>query len=241
MIHVDIKEEVRLIPDLLFTLIEVEQLLGSYRNRSDLLLAEEKATLAAQSTCKGSTSWRDIPESEYYAKFYKLTGVQGKHYSTPFKQAFRFTSKPYQSISPIIDASMIAEYATGISFQIFNKPKSGVVTINRAKLDTAGTKANSTSWGEICLYDKDKLIHSPTLGLQKGFFLMPSDKTAVIRLMKIPGLSINSFEQAKSIFCQELEAQGAAWKMVTSQNGAQIPTAASKTSSHQTAKPKPLM
>ncbi|EDQ31656.2 hypothetical protein HPDFL43_17600 [Hoeflea phototrophica DFL-43] len=189
---VTMSEEVREFPDLQFAFFRVSGI-RAYACDSERRHAEDMATAAARATCGNAQAVSEVKFSWTYPEFYKATGIRGKRVSTPFRQAFRFHDKSYRSISRLVDACMIAEYGSGVSFQCFKPPMQKGLHLGRFR-------TKSTAPGPIAIYDGSNVVHAPESGLNHDYMLEEASPDAVVRIMKVPGLPNKRLDDALRMF-----------------------------------------
>ncbi|MGE4352253.1 MAG: phenylalanine--tRNA ligase beta subunit-related protein [Bdellovibrionales bacterium] len=142
-------------------------------------------------------------EAALYKNFYKELPVKFGKVSTPCKQAARILNKgTYHPLFPILDACMLVEYTTLISFQLYDADKiSGNLHYALAKggekILTFHEEEKECRAGDLLLQDGSGVVHSCAYGNHKEKMLSEKSKTALIRLMKIPHLSNAVFIEAQ--------------------------------------------
>lgn len=200
MLDVMIDDQYRAMPGIGFMVLKVE-VEPTYETSQAKANMENAVTLAAEATCGKSQRWKEIAAADAYIQFYRSMGLNPNRVSNPLKQAFRFTKKRYQSISPIIDLAMYAEYGTGVSFQVMSSSAiADMLRIEPVSAKDTGHLAVQPKLGEVGMFSGDQLVHSPSTGLLPQAMWKAAEATAIVRLMSPPGLGCKRLKEARQRF-----------------------------------------
>lgn len=144
--------------------------------------------------------------SGLYDNFYRSMGLKVRKVSTPVKQAARvLATKSYRPLSSIIDLCMDVEYSTLVSFQAYDASKiasSILYTIAEGNepIITLQGENKICKIGELVLRDEQGVIHSSYYGNAQRCALDSSSKTALVRLLGIPGIKKVDLDAAERKF-----------------------------------------
>jgi DNA/RNA-binding domain of Phe-tRNA-synthetase-like protein len=144
---------------------------------------------------------RGSPADECYRDFYRSMGLKAAQVSTPVKQAMRVLKTGYRSISRIVDVAMEIEYATLVSFQVYD---ADVVGPNLTYTLACGTESIATTRGEmktckpgeLILAAGDRVVHSVYYGNDPKYMATTQTTIALVRVMKVPGMDEAIFRSA---------------------------------------------
>lgn len=204
MFGVEIGGRYQEIPDLGLMMLRVKAL-PNYTDDVARIRFETQITAAARSYCNFAESWREVPFINEYGTFYRSMGLNVAKISTPCRQAFRYTSKDYHSVSHLVDRAMYAEYSTGVSFQVFSSQSLAGPIMFRETQEGDGYINSGGEWqrpraGELGLFCSNKLIHAPSIGIAPVTHLNPDDTEAIVRIMKVPGVPDELWHTAIDLF-----------------------------------------
>ena len=144
--------------------------------------------------------------SGLYDNFYRSMGLKVRKVSTPAKQVARvLATKSYRPVSPIIDLCMDVEYSTLVSFQAYDASKivdsiSYAIAEGNESIITFRGEDKICKVGELVLKDEQGVIHSSYYGNARRCALDSSSKTALVRLLGIPGIKKMDLDAAERRF-----------------------------------------
>lgn len=143
-----------------------------------------------------------------YNSFYLSMGINPKKVSTPIHQAGRVISKgTYRSIHRVIDICMLIEYTSLISFQVYDAEKLSRIILYELSTGTETlidfhNKVQYCKLGELILRDEKGVIHSGFHGNDLGRLIDKNSTTCLVRIMGIPGLRQDFFDESINRFVQ---------------------------------------
>ena len=137
-----------------------------------------------------------------YRAFYRAMGLKAAQVSNPAKQAARVLENgTYRTIFRAIDIAMEIEYATLVSFQLYDAMATvGPLTFTLANgtepIVTSRGEPRTCKAGELVLADEGGVMHSCYYGNHRDRMLSASTPWALVRIMGVPGLTAGRFDEA---------------------------------------------
>ncbi|MFE0190416.1 hypothetical protein [Streptomyces sp. NPDC058989] len=169
---------------------------------------ERRVLTRLKETHQTEESIRENPLWEAYRSFYAEMNVKPSGVSTPLKQALRIMRRDaYRPIHPVVDVCMEIEYSTLCSFQVYDADRIGrSVTYGPADGPGAEDGMRQVRAGELVLSDEHGIIHSPTCGNGAGRLVGDASGSALIRVLRIPGMDADTFSGAVDEAARRLSA-----------------------------------
>src|SRR6185369_13248880 len=137
-----------------------------YEHADDARAAERDLLDRLKTAFADEAELRARPEDEAYRAFYRAMGLKAAQVSTPVKQAARvLRSGEYRSRGPAIDVAMSIEYATLVSFQLYDAdalPDELAFRLARGDepITTTRGEAKVCKPGELLLTGGGAVVHS---------------------------------------------------------------------------------
>lgn len=184
---------------------EVQLLLVANENYTDAAQAErqvERLLARVRAAHPDPDSLAGADTDQAYRRFYREMGLKAAQVSTPVKQVRRVLERgTYRSISRTIDIAMEIEYATLVSFQLYDAGAIGSqleyrLAIGEEPMTTMSGEQKLCKPGELILQHDRQVVHSSYYGNENRFRLGPDADHAILRILRVPGVAPEPFECA---------------------------------------------
>jgi DNA/RNA-binding domain of Phe-tRNA-synthetase-like protein len=138
----------------------------------------------------------------YYQDFFRKIGIKPSDASTPIKQVKRILKKgEYKSRFKIIDTYLSVEYASLISFQVYDyslidESINYFLGTGEEKILTFSGDIKTCKPGELLMSDINSIINSSYYGNNKNYAVGNTTTSFLLRILGIPGLQSPQFDAA---------------------------------------------
>jgi DNA/RNA-binding domain of Phe-tRNA-synthetase-like protein len=148
-----------------------------------------------------SASLESHPLEDAYREFYRGMGLKAAQVSNPVKQTRRALERGYRSISRPVDIAMEIEYVTLVSFQLYDAGQLPPEIYYRLAtgtepIITSREEQKTCKRGELILTSRHDVVHSSYYGTAKTMMLTGKAEVALIRILQVPGMPDEIFDEA---------------------------------------------
>jgi DNA/RNA-binding domain of Phe-tRNA-synthetase-like protein len=187
-------------PEMKFCFVKADSIVD-YSSDRERANAEEAMVYLVNNTFKSVEGAQGHYLNDYYRSFYRDMGLR-KGVLTPLVPVTRvLKNQTYRSIHKAIDISLMAEYPTLVSIQVYDAEKIRGDLLYRLatgseQLVNFHGESKTAKEGELVLVDNEGLVHSSYYGNNAERSLDSNSRLFLFRIMSVPGLREEDFASA---------------------------------------------
>lgn len=222
-------EVLEAIPDIAVEFILAK--VAPYENGAQASAGASRVGEAVRERHGSVTNLASHPLEDCYREFYRSMGLKAAQVTNPVKQARRALEHGYRSVSRPVDTAMEIEYATLVSFQLYDaSPLPDELMYRIARGDEPITTSRGDSKvckrGELILAGAGRVVHSSYYGNEREFMLAANSACVLVRILRVPGIPDEPFAQAATAAKQQFDWRAACRVQAGSPKGALSPDSA---------------